>query len=543
MLTEELKKIIKGEVLSDVNELAPYSRDASIFEVKPSLVVKPEDTGDIKQVVKFVIQRKSDQPGLSITARAGGTDMTGGPLNDSIILDFTAYLNKMVELGDTWAVVEPGMYYRDFEKLTLAKNLFLPSYPASREICTVGGMVANNAGGEKSLVYGKTENFVEELTIVLADGREYVIKPLTVEQLESKKTLDGWEGRIYREMHDLIEMHYDAIQNARPKVSKNSAGYALWNVWDRRVFDLTKLLIGSQGTLGLITKIKFRLITPKKHSKLLVIFLPSLKILGDLIVEVMKYQPESFESYDDHTLKLALRFLPNFIKIMKGSFWGFLFKFWPEVRILLTGGLQKLVLLAEFTGDNQSVLTEVVNKLQSELSLQFKVKSRIAKDQADIRKYWTMRRERFILFRQYVRGKKTTPFIDDIIVRPEKLADFLPRLENILMPYQNLIYTIAGHAGDGNFHIIPLMKPSDPTRAQTIQELSEKVYNLVVEFDGSITAAHNDGLIRTPFLKKMYGPEINILFQKTKEIFDPQGIFNPRKKVGGTMAYALDHLQ
>ena len=188
-------------------------------------------------------------------------------------------------------------------------------------------------------------------------------------------------------------------------------------------------------------------------------------------------------------------------------------------------------------------MTEVVNKLQSELSLQFKVKSRIAKDQADVRKYWTMRRESFNLLRQYVRGKKTTPFIDDIIVRPEKLADFLPRLENILMPYQNLIYTIAGHAGDGNFHIIPLMKPSDPTRAQTIQELSEKVYNLVVEFDGSITAEHNDGLIRTPFLKKMYGPEINILFQKTKEIFDPQGIFNPRKKVGGTMAYALDHLQ
>ena len=539
MIAEELKHIIKGGVSSNEKELLVYSQDASIFQIKPQVVVKPKDTEDIKNLVKFVLKR----PGLSLTARGGGTDMTGGPLNESIILDFTAHFNKIINVEDAppHAVVEPGVYYRDFEKETLKENLLLPSYPASREICTVGGMVANNSGGEKSLHYGKTENYVEELTVILSDGEEHVLKAFNQEELEQKKSQNNFEGQIYGQMHELIESNHELIQKARPNVSKNSAGYLLWNVWNEKMFDLTKLFTGAQGTLGLITKIKFRLIRPKKYSRLLLVFLKDLNFLGEVIKVVNVNEPESFESYDNHTFRLAIKILPDLIKKIGMSA---MFKFIPDIWAVLTGGIPKMVMLIEFANDDEKELKNKTEKCEKEVSEKFRIKTRIIKDKNDAHKYWTIRRESFNLLRKHVKGKKTAPFIDDIIVRPEFLPEFLPKLNAILDQYKKyIVYTIAGHPGDGNFHVIPLMDLSDIRSKQIIPELSEKVYDLVLEYHGSITAEHNDGLIRTPYLEKMYGPEISRLFEKTKQIFDPLNIFNPHKKVFGDLSYSLSHIK
>ena len=546
MISDSIRELTKGEVIVNGNELEAYGRDASIFEVKPELAVKPKDTDDIKNLVKFVAERKSSNQNLSITARAGGSDMSGGPLGESIILDFTAYYNNILEIrsassGDGgWAIVEPGVFYRDFEKETLKKGLLLPSYPASRELCAVGGMVANNSGGEKSLRYGKTENYVEELNVVLSNGNEYVFKPLTVGELEQKKKQDDFEGSIYRKIHELLEANHELIRKAKPDVSKNSAGYALWNVWNGRTFDLTKLFVGSQGTLGIITRIKFRLIKPAKYSQLLVLFLKDLNKVGDLVLALNKYEPESMESYDDNTIKLVFKILPDFIK--KTGF-GVLFKFIPDLWVIMKGGIPKLVVMAEFTGDDEESVRRKVKIVKQEIDSKFNFTSRIAADKADVQKYWTMRRESFNLLRKHVKGRKTAPFIDDIIVKPEYLPKFLPELTGILDEYKNyMIYTIAGHPGDGNFHIIPLMNLSDEKSRNIIPELSVKVYDLVLKYGGSITAEHNDGLIRTPYLEKMYGLEIYKLFEKVKEIFDPLNILNPGKKVGGSLDYAMKHI-
>ena len=540
-MLEELKKIVKGEISSDEKELSVYSHDASIFEVRPKIIVHPKNTEDIKNLVKWVASNKDHNKELSLTARSGGTDMGGGTLNDSIILDFTAHFNRILGVGESLATVEPGVFYRDFEKETLKENLLLPSYPASREICTIGGMVANDSGGEKSLRYGKTENYIQELHVVLGDGEEYVLKALTPEELEQKKSQNNFEGGIYRQMYDLLESNYKLIQKARPNVSKNSAGYLLWNVWDKKKFDLAQLFTGAQGTLGLITKIKFRLIKPNKYSRLLIIFLQDLKSLGEVVNLVNKSEPESFESYDDHTFKLAVKILPDLIKRM-GI--GAMFKFIPDVWAILTNGIPKMVMLVEFTGDEEGELMDKIKKCQKEVSDKFGTKTRITKSENDARKYWIIRRESFNLLRKHVKGKKTAPFIDDVIVRPEHLPEFLPKLNEILDQYKNyMVYTIAGHPGDGNFHIIPLMDLSDEKSKKIIPELAEKVYGLVLEFHGSITAEHNDGLIRTPYLEKMYGADIYKLFEKTKNIFDPKNIFNPGKKVGGDLNYVLNHIK
>ena len=308
-LAAELKRIVKGEVVDDEATLTKYSTDASIFRIKPRVVVFPLDVEDIKEVVKFVALRKKDDPTLSITVRSGGTDMSGGALTESIVLDVNKYLNRMKEVAEDpvgggeagYAVVEPGMYYRDFEKETLKKGLIMPSYPASREICTVGGMVANNAGGEKTLTYGKTEDYVREVKMILRDGNEYVFKPFEKSELEKKMAVNSVEGEVYNKLFNLIDTNYEILKSAKPKVSKNSAGYFLWNVLnkEKEIFDIPKVIVGSQGTFGVITEITFALVHPKKHSALLIIFIKNIKDLGHVVKKVLEHTPESFESYDD----------------------------------------------------------------------------------------------------------------------------------------------------------------------------------------------------------------------------------------------------
>ena len=550
MLLEEVKNLIEGEVSATEADLNLFSHDASIFEVKPELVVKPKNVNDIKKLVSFVSKKKESRPNLSLTARAAGSDMSGGPLNESIIVDFMAHLNKIHEIGDSYAIVEPGVFYRDFENEALKKGLLFPSYPASKSLCALGGIVANNAGGEKSLSYGKTEKYVRELEVVLSDGNEYVFRPLTVDELEQKKKQINFEGEIYRKTYELLEMNYDVIQKAKPDVSKNSAGYYLWNVWDGKTFDLTKLFVGSQGTLGLVTKIKLGLVRAKKHSKLFVMFLRDLSPLGDLVNEVMKFKPESFEAYDDQTLKLAVRFFPDMVRKLKGNALSLFFRFIPEALMILTGGMPKLVLIAEFTGDDEKEIDRKLEEVRSQVRSKFNVKTLITHTAAESEKYWTIRRESFSLLRKHVGDKHTAPFIDDVVVHVEQLPAFLPKLNELVGQYKGLTYTIAGHAGDANFHVIPLMDFRKEENRRAIPELSEKVYELIASMRGSITGEHNDGLIRTPYLKKMFSPEILELFEKTKKIFDPQNIFNPGKKVpstgsgqAGSFDYAMSHIR
>jgi len=534
-MVDDLKKLIQGDVLGDEATLKKYSRDASLFEVMPQVVVYPKNVEDIKKLVTFAREHNA-----SLTPRSGGTDMTGGAIGESIVLDMTRYFNQVKEVGDNYAVVQPGVFYRDFEKETLKRNLLLPSYPASREICTVGGMVANNSGGEKTLAYGKTEDYVIELKAVMVDGNEYTFRSLTKRELDAKMNMQSFEGDLYRKLFKLVLENNDLLKKAKPKVSKNSAGYYLWNVWDGELFDVPKLITGSQGTLCIITEITFKLIRPKKHSRMAVIFLRNLKPLVSVVQIVMKHKPESFESFDDHTLKLALRYLPELLKLLKGNSFKLAIDFLPEAWMVLTGGAPKLMLFAEFTDDDEQNLQKRLSALSNDLQ-KTQVKFRVLASEQEAQKYWVIRRESFNLLRHHLKDKRTAPFIDDFIVRVEQLPEFLPEMTELLEQY-NLVYTIAGHVGNGNFHIIPLMDVRDPKTRDIIKELSEKMYDLVLSYGGSITAEHNDGIIRTPYLKKMYGEEVYHLFEETKRIFDPDNIFNPGKKVGGDLKYAFDHL-
>lgn len=550
ILEDEIKNFFKGEVLTDSATLNKYSEDASIFKIQPEVVVFPKNVEDIKELVKFVSKKKKILKKISLSARSAGTDMTGGSLNESITVSLTEHINKIKEIkfqgpGGGYAVVEPGCFYRNFEIETLKKDLIYPPYPASKDICAMGGIVSNNAGGEKSLSYGQTKDYVLELKAVLTDGNEYTFKPLNEFELKEKIKQKNLEGKIYSKIWNLIKKNQKLIWESKPKVSKNSSGYLLWEVYDGKYFNLAKLIVGSQGTLGIITEAKLRLVKIKANSRMVVVFLKDLAQVGSLVNIILKFNPESLESYDDKTLILALKFLPSLLKSLikkNHNIFKLFFSFLPDLWVLLTFGFPMMVLIAEFTSNLELEVVSVSTRLSQSLKSQG-FKTLQTKNQTEGEKYWTIRRESFNLLRQKVKDRYAAPFIDDVIVNPKHLPEFLPRLNVLVAKYPELTYTIAGHAGDGNFHVIPLADFKNPNLRNTIAKLSEEVYDLVREFGGSITAEHNDGLIQTPFLNKMFNPKMLKLFEDVKNAFDPQNIFNPGKKVNGDLDYALDHIK
>jgi len=548
-LKEKLQQTgFTGELDDSTEAREFYSHDASMFEIVPEVIAKPKTADDVARLVKFVSDNKKQNPELSITARSAGTDMSGAAINDSIIVDFNAHLTKLIALDKTSATTQPGMFYRDLDVETIKLDAMLPSFPASRDLCTVGGMVNNNSGGEKSLEYGKTDNYVPELKFVFADGIERVVKPLTKAQLAAKMGQGDFEGRVYRELYELIEANYDKIQAAKPHVSKDSTGYHLWNVWNREteIFDLSKAIIGAQGTLGLVTEATFRLVERPKHSGLLVLFLRDIGNLGELINTVMAHKPATFEGFDDATLLLSMKFMPSFLQFLGPvKFIKLLFSLIPDAFQLLRG-FPKLVLMVEFTGNSEEEVREKVRALHHEL-LPYKARYEIngfeeTPTEGSSEKFWIMRRRSFQLLRSKVKDKHTAPFIDDFIVNPEHLPEFLPKIRAIIKKYK-LFATIAGHMGDGNFHIIPLMKLEDPNDRAKLEPAMKEVNNLVLQYKGSLSGEHNDGLVRGPWLEAQYGKDMVEIFKKTKDIFDPEHIFNPNKKAYATWDYSFSHIR
>lgn len=545
-LQTALSKFFRGEIVSDATALEPYSKDASIFQIKPQMVLCPEDSETIQEIVKYVSEHPEEN--LSITPRCAGTDMSGGAINDGIILDMTKHFNKIIEIGSGIAKVQPGVYYRDFEVETLKHDLILPCFTASKDLCTVGGMVANNSAGERTLTYGQTERYVKRLRVIFSNGAEYEVKPLNKNELQDKIFQKDFEGTLYREVLRLIEDNRELIREEKPTVSKNSTGYLLWNVWDGTTFDLTKLIVGSQGTLGIVTEIEFALVKPKPKNALLVINLYSLEGLDQIVNQVLQFKPQAFEVYDDQTIKFSLRFLNELTGHFKmNSKFEVFMSFLPEMIENMIGSLPHLVLMAQFAADTEEEAAEAA--IDANQALQnFKLHTQIITNDKQSEKYWVTRHESFSLLRHHAVHMRSAPFIDDIVVKPSELPEFLPKLNTIIKKYQNqlgptrFIYTLAGHIGDGNFHIIPLIDISDQDVRASLSLISQEVFSLVFQYHGSMSGEHNDGLIRGPYLEKMYGENTYQLFKKVKEIFDPKGIFNPHKKVDATFEYSYKHL-
>lgn len=546
---QDLQSFLCGNVFNDEETLNSRSTDLGNCQVMPELVAFPRDARDVERLVQYVAENKQKYPDLSVTARSAGIDITGGPLNDSIILDMGKYMIQMKALSRERAVVQPGIPFHEFDRITkLQYQSMLPTYPASRDWCSVGGMVSNNSGGEKAYAYGKTEEFVEELKVVLRDGREHTFHALGEKDLRKKMDQPGLEGEIYRGMFQLLDSNYELIKKAKPPVSKNSAGYYLWNVWDRekKIFDLTRLITGAQGTLGMVTEMTMRLVPFKPHSKLMVIFLDGPEKIPDIINKLKAFHPEEFEMYHKSSFEMIIRHFPEYIKTLKQNPFAFGFKFLPEAFDFLEAKMQpEYFLMPKFSGFSMQEADRAIQEA-CEVLKPMNLEIHITESEADVEKYSMVRHKTFYFFRKTLGHRNEVLFFDDVVVPIECLPDLLPKLIELIKPYRCEFFLVA-HVGNGNIHFVPFLDMTDPKTPGIIRELSQKIHNMVLERHGSVTGEHNDGLIRTPFLRQMYGPEIYNLFVETKSIFDPQNIFNPGKKVADhrtqSLDFALSHLK
>lgn len=535
-----------GEIDETIATRDAYSHDASMFELVPEVVVYPKDAADVGTLVNYVATaKKSENRHISLTARSAGTDMSGGSISQSVLMDMTKHFNQIFEVNSVSAHAQPGVYYRDFEIQTLLHNALMPSFPASRDLCTIGGMVANNSGGEKSLQYGKTEKFVTQLKVVFTDGKEYVVQPLDKIELDKKMAQNDFEGRLYKQVFDLLESHYDEIKAAKPNVSKDSTAYHIWNVWDREtgIFDLNQVIIGSQGTLGMITDIHFRLVPAPKQSGSLIVFLNNMDHLGDIIKSLVAHKPATLEGFDDHTLLLSFKLFFYFYTTL--GLFGMLRLGLELLPTLLQfrRGVPKMVIIVQFTADTDSEVALKVHQLKLDLG-KYGKELLFEEDETENkeRKFFVMRRQAFNLLRKTVHDKHTAPFIDDLVVPPEHLPEFLPKLRKIIKKY-DLLATVQGHFGDGNFHVIPLMKIEDPKERVKLEPAMLEVNNLVLSYGGSLSGEHNDGMIRGPWLHMMYSRSMMHVFKDLKNIFDPDNIFNPDKKTDAHWEFSVSHIR
>lgn len=544
-LVDELGQLIKGETKADKQTRTRYSRDSSIYEIMPEAVISPNGVADIKTIVQFVNAHKEKYPTLSITPRAAGTDMSGAAIGNSLLLDMTSHFTSIHTVSDSILHVEPGVYIHDIDPLLDNRGLMLGCIPASRNLITIGGMVANNAAGEQSLRYGNVDKSIREIKAVLSDGNEYTFKPLNKKGLFVKMNQQNFEGRLYRSVYELVEKNYDHIRNARPRTSKNSMGYNLWSVWDREtgIFDMTQLLTGSQGTLGVITDIKIAPVKKAPHSGLLIAYIHHAKLLDTIIPLVMTHKPATFEGFDDVTFKLGIKYFSIFRKQLGVKEWlkqqGMLL----ESVVKLRGHIPGIVLMIEFDGDTYEEVNNKIVNLDTDLKNHHRsIRTEVEGNEERSAPFWNIRRASFSLLKQKVHGKFAASFMDDMAVRPKFIPDFLPEIRKIIKKYR-FPATISGHFGDGNFHIIPLIDITDHREFLKLEPAMRELIPIVLKYGGTMAGEHNDGMIRGPWLPAQFGQETYELFKDVKELFDPRYIFNPHKKTDASWDFNMTNIR
>jgi FAD/FMN-containing dehydrogenase len=518
-LAKALQQKVSGEVFDSADALEYFSSDGSIFEAKPQVVVYPRDTDDVQAVVATIFEMAARGKKVNLTARGKGTDQAGAAISDGVLMVFPAHMNRLLKMDKHGIVtVQPGLIYKDLQNTLHTHHRFLPPYPSSIDFCTIGGAVANNACGEKTVKYGATRDFVKGLKVVLSNGQLIETRRLSSRELHKKKGQADFEGDIYRQLDELLVQNTELIKKAPPHVTKNSAGYALWNVrGPGGSFDLTQLMVGSQGTLGVVTEATIATLPYNPRTTLVVGYFDDLEAAGEAVLKIGPLGPSALEVVDYYLL--------DFLKKNRPA----------QIEGLVPDDLPKIVLLVEF--DDQSSLKQKLKSSKVERVFKKLASShRVSTKPKEQEQLWKIRRSAAAVIWMSHGSKKALPIIEDGVVPVAKLPEFLDKTYKLLKKHK-LEIAVWGHAGNANFHMQPVMDLSKAKDRETVFKLADEFYDMVIKMGGSTCGEHNDGLMRAPYLKKLYGEEIYELFRQVKQIFDPQGILNADKKLDVTQDY------
>ena len=511
-LERDLRTHTTGEIRFDRISRALYSTDASVYQIEPTGVVLPRSREDLVAIVRICAEH-----GCQITMRGGGTSQAGQAIGAGIVVDTSKYLNRLLELNieKRWARVEPGIVLDELNAQLKRHGLRFAPDISTASRATVGGMIANNSSGARSVLYGKTIDHVLEQEVVLSDGSVARFRPLSGEELEAKCGGQGLEADCYRGVRRVAAAHAEEIHRRFPKVLRRVGGYNLDEFCDpAKPFNLTKIMVGSEGTLGVVLEARINLVPlPNAKAVLAVQFADLLEAL-EATPAILRHAPSAVEVMDGfilaHTRQNAqLDALRN--SFIEGE----------------PGGL----LCVEFYGDTTEELVPRLRALEHDLRQQgLGYRYHHAIDIAAQAKIWSLREAALGLSMAMKQDAKSLSFVEDTAVAPEHLREYIDKFLQLIARHGTSA-GIYAHASVGCLHVRPVVNLKTEEGVRKFEAIANDVSDLVLEYGGALSGEHGDGLVRSPFMKKMFGTRLYDAFREIKQTFDPQGILNPGKIV------------
>ncbi len=506
----ELRRSFTGEIRFDRYSRLLYGTDASIYQIEPLGILIPRSHDDVCAAASL-----APEYGMPLLSRGGGTSISGQTVGAAVVIDYSKYMNKIldVNLEDRRVRAQPGVVLDRLNAgLRGCRYHFGPDVSTSSR-ATLGGMIGNNSCGSHSIVYGKTCDHVQELRIVLAGGTECRFSDLSPEEWNRKTTLETIEGRLYRTVDRIVREQENEIRSRYPKIMRHVGGYSLDAIIPGSSNNLSRLILGSEGTLATCTEVAVNLVPIPKRKAVIVVHFPELSAAMESLVEILALHPAAVELLDKMVLDLT-RKQPAFAR-----------------KMTFVEGDPAAILLVEFYGESD---LEVAEKLQT---LEQRLRSRgmasiffhavHPEDQANI---WAIRKAGLGLLSSIRGDWKPLAFVEDTAVAPEKLCEYVSRFRQIIARH-NAQAGFYGHASVGCLHVRPLINLKKASEIQKMMDIATAVKDLVVEFKGAMSAEHGDGLVRSHWNRELFGDRLYAAFCEIKEAFDPDGLMNPGKIV------------
>ncbi|MBK8779464.1 MAG: FAD-binding protein [Saprospiraceae bacterium] len=505
-----LQSKIKGEILTDDYSLGMYSTDASVYQLMPLAIVLPMDEADVKAAVKF-----ANDHHLKILPRGGGTSLAGQTVGEALIIDFSKYMNKIIEFNERerWVKVQPGLVRDVLNEEMAHYGLHYAPDPATSSRANVGGMVGNNSSGTKSILYGKTVDHILEAKVLLADGTEMILNEKTEAEYDHIANQPSREGEIYKKFREAIHLHADEIKARFPKVMRRVGGYNLDEFVYTDRWNLAKLITGSEGTLAISLELKINLEPLPKFKSVVVVHFAELLEAIKAVEPMLPYRPSAVEILDRTVLHLSAenlttKHLCHFIE-----------------------GDPAAILIVEFYGDTQQSVIERPQDMIEELKrLGWGYAYPLFPGGKSYNDVWELRKKGFGLMLGLKGDKKALSFIEDAAVPIPVLPEYIDQVLKICAKHHTEVAMYA-HASVGVIHVQPLLDLRDEQDIINLKNITDETFDLVVKYGGSWSGEHGDGLVRSAYNERFFGTTIYNVFREIKTWFDPQNIMNPGKIV------------
>lgn len=503
-----LQQAVQGEVRFDAVSRMLYRTDASIYEMEPLGLVVPKDEADVVATVKIAAEQQA-----AVLPRGGGTSLAGQSVAAAVHVDFSKYMNRILEFDpdERWVRVQPGLVLDELNAFLQPYGLMFAPDVSTSSRANIGGMIGNNSCGAHSIIYGKTIDHVQELKVVLADGSQAVFGPLDDAECERRARLDGLEGRIYREVRRIVRARQAQIRTGFPAVMRRVSGYNLDEFVGDAPFDLSKLVVGSEGTLCAVVEARLNLVELPAHKGLVAVHFHDLVESLEANLTALETSPVASELIDKILLDQTQGSLEH-----------------APSRRLLTGDPAAL-LIVEYYADSKAELNRKLDELEERLrARRMGYAFARAVDAGDQQAIWGLRKAGLGLLMGMKGDPKPQPGVEDTCVQVAKLPDYVRRVV-ALMEELGIEAEYYGHASVGLLHIRPIFSLKDPEGIRLLRQIEERVSDMVREYGGTVSGEHGDGLARSEWIAKMFSPELVAAFAEVKDAFDPQGIMNPGK--------------